>query len=57
MKQVSSLSSILIFAREIENTSVLYSVSLGLKIKTMSEVYLELQDAKRQKICFLKVDK
>ena len=57
MKNISLLSNITIFAKELEQTSVMYSVCFGLKIKLMSDAYLELQDAQNFKLCFYKVSK
>lgn len=47
----------MIFANELEKTSILYSVCFGLKIALMSETYLELQDSRKFKICFYRVNK
>ncbi|CAD8103836.1 unnamed protein product [Paramecium sonneborni] len=57
MKSISALSQIMIFAKELEKTSILYSVCFGLKINLMSDIYLELQDSRQFKICFYKVNK
>lgn len=47
----------MIFAKELEKTSILYSVCFGLKITLMSDTYLELQDSRKFKICFYRVNK
>ncbi|CAD8102717.1 unnamed protein product [Paramecium primaurelia] len=56
MKTIQSLSQIMIFAKELEKTSILYSVCFGLKITLMSDTYLELQDSRKFKICFYRVN-
>ncbi|CAK65415.1 unnamed protein product (macronuclear) [Paramecium tetraurelia] len=46
----------MIFAKELEKTSIMYSVCFGLKITLMSDLYLELQDSRKFKICFYRVN-
>ncbi|KAM3137161.1 hypothetical protein pb186bvf_010707 [Paramecium bursaria] len=56
MKQISFVSNIFIFAKELQQTSSIYTVCLGFKIKFMNENLLELEDARGLKISYLSVN-